>query len=442
MAEEMVLDAGTEVEEPLETGSEGSESSEIGSESTESTETGHETERAEDKPAAQIYKSIKEALKAHDPSALRQVRKALHLMDEVKSKAPDGLGKLVERMEAISQLDDDDEDAEYVPGTRTMEEVIERTLNERNFWRNFDKGFQIANPEVINHMATQNPVAFQRLIPIAFDKFAEINPDGFSALVCKSVDGFLAKSGIPLQMELMARVLPESSTDPAVQTLIDGFSKIKAALGGISAWAQKPIEPKVAAGNETRSADGSAQGATLEDREISVKNVEWTASINPKTNQFAVNEVLRVFGKGKFTAPEVEQLKKSIKQEINGRITMNSGYQKKIKGFLKANNRTAYNMAVESEHKKIISGAIKRLGDDILAKRPTGAKKSVPAQKTTQTGQKTVQQNAQSGDTRFEMIAGAPRTQGLTVDHKRTVRGMLEKNTAYVVGRKAPVKWR
>lgn len=388
----------------------------------------------EDVPAPQIYKAIKEALKAHDPNALRQVRKALHLMDEVKSKAPDGIGPMVERMKLMEQLDDDPDDPEYVAGTRTFDEVVSNTIAERTFWRDYDNAFQSGNPAVINQMLEANPESFQKLLPAAFNRYQEVNPDGFSTLVCQSVEGYLQSNEIPLQMALLARVLPESSTDPAMQTVIDAFAKIKGVFDGIKGWAQKPIEVKSVA---AKAADAQPT-ATLEERELNIRNVEWAGQVNPKSNTFAAQEAIRVFGEKKFTAPEIESLKKAIKDEINARIAINPAYQKRIKGFLKANNRTAYNMAVESEHKKIIQGSIKRLGEDILSKRVAAVKK--PAAQA-------VRQEAQQTDTRYENIAGAPSTQGLKIDFARQPSGWLEKAEngylrAYVQGRKNPVRWK
>ena len=414
---------------------------------TEAAEPGTETEtveaepaeltEGEDQPAPAIYKAVKEALKSHDPNLVRQVRKALVLADELKAKAPDGLDSLVQRMELVKQLDDDPEDAEYVPGTRTFDEVVSNTIAERTFWREFDASFAKGDPSVVNHMLEQNPEAFQKLVPIAFDRYAEVNPDGFSALVCKSVDGFLQQSQIPLQMALLERVLPTESNDPGMKTVIEAFTKIKAVLGSISGWAQKPIQPKKVEGSTQQPGNQQQPNATLEDRELAVKNVEWAGDVNPKTNAFAAKEALRMFGEKKFTAPELESLRKAIKDEINARTAIDQPYQKSIKGFLKAGNRTAYNMAVKAKHEKIVTGAIKRLGDDILAKRAAKAKPAVNQPKV-------ANQNGNQGtaDERFEMIAGAPRTQGLQVDFKRNPPGWLEKNQAYVVGRKNPVKWR
>lgn len=441
MADE-VIDTGVEAEplaitEAAEPGTQDDQIDQHGSD--EAGEAGGAGQAEEDQPGPQVWKAVKDALKAQEatnPGLVRQVRKALILADELKAKAPDGLDNLVQRMELVKQLDDDPEDPEYVPGTRTFDEVVSNTIAERTFWRDYDNAFQSGNPAVITQMLEANPESFQKLLPIAFDKFAEVNPDGFSSLVCKSVDGYLQSSQIPLQMALLERVLPTESNDPGMQTVISAFAEIKKVLGNISSWAQKPIQPKKVEGSTTQPGTTAQPSNTLEERELNVKNKEWAGEENPKSNAFAASEALRVFGEKKFTAKEIESLKAAVKTEINARTAINQNYQKRIKGFLKANNRTAYNMAVESEHRKIITGAIKRLGDDILAKRPAKQKPAVQQQAKSQNGQQT------QADERFEMIAGAPRTQGLKVDFARNPPGWLEKNQAYVVGRKNPVKWR
>ena len=443
MAEELALEAAVEAE-PLETGAETLESTTSEETGAETTERPEQTS-GEDVPAPQIYKAIKEALKAHDPNALRQVRKALHLMDEVKAKAPDGIGKLVERMELVNQLDDDDEDPEYQPGTRTFDEVIERTVAERTFWRDYDRSFQAGDPAIVNQMVEANPESFQKILPIALDKYAELNPEGFSSIICRSAAQYFESAQIPLQMEVLDMLLPRESNDPSTLRVIQAFQAIKKTINDIRGWAQKPVAPKVVTGGGSAPVTPANQNGNGVDAETKLRNYEWSNAVAPKSNNYAAQEAIRVFGEKKFNAGEVGQLQKAIKDEINARIAINPAYQRKIAGFLKANNKTAYTMAVESEHKRIISGAIKRLGDDILAKRSNGAAKPKPVV-TAKPGVPTASQN---GDERFDLVAGPPRTQGLEIDHRRMNQlgggqGMkwLRENKAYVVGRKNPVKWR
>jgi protein involved in temperature-dependent protein secretion len=96
-------------------------------------------------------------------------------------------------------------------------------------------------------------------------------------------------------------------------------------------------------------------------------------------------------------------------------------------------------MTVESEHKKIIPGAVRRAVDDVLAKRKAGQGKKASA--TGQQAQKTgVQAQQQTDNNKFEWISDSPTRLGLKVDFRRG--GIQADNTAYVVGHAKPVKWK
>ena len=95
-------------------------------------------------------------------------------------------------------------------------------------------------------------------------------------------------------------------------------------------------------------------------------------------------------------------------------------------------------MTVESEHKKIIPGAIKRAVDDVLAKRKTSAGKKVVS--GGQQGQKQAAQIQQGSNDQYEMISASPTRLGLKIDFHRG--GIQPNNTAYIIGRSKPVKWR
>jgi hypothetical protein len=414
------LDMGAELE-PLESGTE--ETTEpIESDTEGSTETS--SEPTSDLPASQLWGKVKESLK-DDPNSLRQVRKAIHFLEDANKKLPDGIGKTLERLEAVKQLADDPDIADAQP----FEEIIQNTIAERTFWREFDDKFQAGSPELIGQMVEANLEAFQKLVEPALDKFAEVNPEGFSALVCRSVSGYLNSANLPLKFEVLKMILGESSTDPQVQRVIDEVKGIKGAFDGINEWAKKPITPKAGAVTpETPKTD-----ASLEDRELRVRHDEWLPAIRTKSEALAVAEVQKVAPGKKFTAEEIASIQAKVREEVGARVRANGPYQDRITKLLKANNKTGYQMTVESEHKKIIPGAVKRAVDDVLAKRATAPKKAVtPATKPTP---------AQEGDVKFERIAGSPATQGLKVDFKRTPHSMLAKNQAFVVGRKNPVRW-
>lgn len=434
MADE-VLELGAETEVDLgetETEVEGAES---GAE-VEGVE-GQQTESIEPTSAASTWKQVKERLK-DAPDLHRQVKKALHFMEDANKRLPDGIAKVSERLQLVSQLDDNPDDPEYVPGSTPIEDVISNTLAERGFWRDYDNAFQSGDPKVINQMIEANPASFQKLVPEAMDRYAEVNPEGFSSYICKSVSGYLNGANIPLQLALLERVLPETSEDPGLRTVIEAFKAIKGVVEQINTTAKSKIEVK----NGQTATKTPETGNNLESREMNVLHDEWLRDIRPRSESFSVAEIQKIAPKTKFTPSEVSSIQSAIRQEINARVAANNGYQVKIKGFLKAKNKTGYAMTVESEHKKIIggpNGAAKRAVDAVLAKRKTQVATKV-APTATANGKPQQTAVAATGNSSYEWISDSPTRLGLKVDFRRG--GISPDNTAYIVGRDRPVKWK
>lgn len=426
-----ILDLGAETEvSELETEVEGTEA-ESGAEGAEGTA---ELQSTEPVSAATTWKQVKDRLK-DSPELHRKVKEALHLADDVYKRFPDGVTKTAERLQLLSQLDDNPEDPEYVAGSTPIEQVISNTIAERGFWRDFDNAFQQGDAKVVNQMIEANPGSFQKLIPAAMDKYAELNPDGFSSYICKSVSSFLNEAEIPLQLKLLDRVLPASSEDPGLQTVIDAFKAIRGVVSQIDLTAKKPIEVK---GGQTAQAT-QGTGNDLESREQNILHNEWLQEIRPRSESFAVSEVQRIAPKTRFTPAEVSTIKNAVRQEINARVAVDQGYQQKVKSLLRAKNKAAYAMTVESQHKKIIPGAVKRAVDDILAKRKAvGTKKTGRDTETVKSGAHQVG-TVTTGD--YERIAQSPSRLGLKVDMRKTSNEMLAGNKAYIVGRSKPVTW-
>ncbi len=431
MDELEVIDGGAELEtEGAKEVEQGAETEVEGAEAVEKVE-------AEPASAADTWKQVKEKLK-DSPDLHREVKKALHAFEASKRLFPDGPEKAIERLKLMEQFDDDTDDLDYVAGSRPIEEVVSNTLAERSFWRDYDRAFQSGDPKIINQMIEANPESFQKLIPQAMDRFAEVNPEGFSAYICKSVSSYMASANIPLQMALLERVLPEKSDDPNLQTVIDAFKAIKGVVDQINTTAKNPIAPKAIQGQQPGAKTGT-EGNNLEQREMNVLHDEWLREIRPRSESFIVNEVKKIAPSVKFTPEEANSIHNAVRTEINARVTANTAYQGKIKSLLKAKNKTSYSMTVESEHKKIIPGAAKRAVDDVLEKRKAGqGKKAAPGAASAQAKPGNAQR--QISDAKYEWIADSPTRLGLKVDFRRG--GILPDNTAWIVGREKPVKWK
>lgn len=446
MADEAIIDAAVDTDiDALDTSAVDTDQTDAITDADAATDT-DAAQTQEPAGAAQTWKQVKEALK-DKPELHRQVKKALHFLEDANKRLPDGIGKAVERLELLNQLDDNPDDPEYVPGSATIEEVISNTVAERSFWRDFDSAFQQGDGRVINQMIEANPGSFQKLIPEAMDRYSELNPEGFSTYICRSVSGFLDGAQIPLQLALLARVLPEKSDDPGLQTVIDAFGSIKKVVDEIQSAAARKIEPKNAtAVDPAKTQNGNRP--SLEDREIVVTDNEWVSRNRGWSDNYASEEAMKHAGKTRFTPAEVSSIQKFIRQEVKSRLEADPSYANKMKGFVKAKNETAWKMARESKLKNIIggsNGAAARAVADVLAKRKAAGAKKPATNAATKPGQTQNQSANQGSGKNFEWISDSPSRLGLKVDFRRG--GMMGKDkdgneSAFVVGRSIPVKWR
>src|ERR1035438_9850773 len=324
MADDAVLETPVEeVVEPVE-----------GVESVEGEEApaGEESE-GQELAGAPLWKAIKDSFAGKDPKTVAQVRRAIYNDTEIGKRHPDGLKGIDAVLQNVKRLSDDAENPDAVP----VEQMIEDTLSERTFWRDFDTKFQAGDAALISDMASANAEAFQKLIPEALTKFAELNPDGYSSIVAKAVVGYFHDQDLPLQFKLLDRIVPQTSDDPAVQQLIEGYGVIKKAFEGLSAMAAKPLATPTA---KTPTAEAQAQPG--EDPAMRLRDIEWNATVGPTSNGLMVSEAMKVLGNAKLTAPEIEKLKGKFKEEINARVSINPGYQNALKAYLKANNKSQY----------------------------------------------------------------------------------------------------
>lgn len=419
MADEAVLETvAEEVEDKIE-----------GTEPTEETQGGEGGAAAaeESLSGAPLWKSIKDSFQGKDPKTVAQVRKAIYDSTEVGKRHPEGLKGIDAVLESVRKLSEDSETPDAVP----IDQVIDGVLDERNFWRDFDSKFQSGDKAVVSQLREANPEAFQSLAPEVFNEYAALNPDGYSSIIAKAADGYFREQDLPLHFKLLDRIIPQQSDDPAVQQLIEGYTAIKRAFDGIAQMANKAVTSPEIKKQETQAQKQPNQ----EDAATRLRDIEWNAAIAPTSQSLMVTEAQKVLGGSKLMADEVAKVRTSFKEEINARVAINLPYQNALKAYLKANNKAQYTQRVQSEHKKIIQGAAKRIVSDVL-----DARKGKPAAQAAKPSQQAAKP-AVDGAVKYERIAGAPQTLGMKVDLARTPQHMLVKQQAYIQGRKNPVTW-
>jgi len=374
-------------------------------------------------------KSLTQEGKPLTPKQLSALNKVIHRNDAFESKYPDGLSAVEAQMTAVKQLFSD----ESVP----FEQAIQETVKEQAYYHKLDTLFSDGKPEFVEELASTSPEAFQNIAPAVFRKYAEVNPEGYSAYVAQAVVNHMNSARVPMQFEVLDAFWPQVPDFP-------GKVQFQKALQGVIEWsdslkgmAAAKISPKVIPGQEN-----GQQGPDLaqQNEQLKVENsrIQWNSSIYSEGVSFVMSEAQKAAGKTVLTDADKQKVLKLVGEEMEARLTADRRYGEAMQGYLKAGNRNSYLQRIQSERKKLIPGAVRRAVGDVIEARPKNAPKAPP---TNVAGKVKPLAPELNGAVQFMRIAKPPKEMGLTVDHGRTNHAMLERRQAFVVGRKQPVTW-
>ena len=391
---------------------------------------------------AELYKSVKEKLKAGGLSAAEQrsIRNAIHIADKADKLSGGNLEAFEAERGILAKLSDDP-DAGHTP-----EQIVQNTLEERKFWRDFDSNFQKADGQIIKDMIAANSESFQKLVPMAMDEFAEVNPDAFSGYVARSAKGYLDGKQIPLKFAILETFLPSMPDFPGKDRVVEAIQAIYGAFDGLDKMAKNPITPKKAEGQAEQPGTLNQNQDTTEGLTIRANRAEWQPAAQAEGIKIRTAEMNRVAAQQKVTLDDAdrEKIRVAVNEEVNTRLSVNERYKQAMRQYLLNGNRKAYVDRATSEQQKIVAGITQRHTQAVIdAKKAAGA--SSMRQNGNVNGQKTVQ-NAQptkdGAGNLIQWLSGHPKTLGKQVDLRRTTNGMLARQEAYLVGEKGLYKWR
>lgn len=374
-----------------------------------------------------LWRETKANLDANKPLTPQQVagiRKAIHRAEELDRRYPDGLNHLDSTFQAVQKLADS-------PGA-TIEQVIEQTLQEKEYFREFDDLYTNGKAEFVDKLADADGAAFQQIAPAVFRKFAELNPDGFSSYVSQAVLNHFNSAEVPLQFQILRAFLPQLPESPATEQIKNACESIFGAFDALRQFASKPVtskdfKPQVAEQQTTNQPD---QGLDLTRR-------EWNLSVQQEGMNLVLSEAQKAAGKQQLSEKEKQKVVSLVAEEMDARLAVNKNYGEAMQGYLRNGNKAAYLQRIRSERKQIVPNAVRRAVEDVLAARP----KAAPKQQAQNPAQPQRQQNGQFQGTEYRRIAGHPKTLGMVVDLNRTTQSMLLKKHAYIKGEQKPVQW-
>jgi len=384
----------------------------------------------------ELYRAVKDKLKELDPKLARSIRNAIHMADKVDRASGGDLDSFQKRAELVSRLSDGPETGQ------TPEQVIESTLAERAFWRDFDSKFETGDPGIIQQMAEVNPESFQKLITPAISKFAELNPEGYSAMIAQPMLSYFNQQEIPLQFQILKTFLPNMPDFAGKQNVIEALDRIYATMESLKPMAAKPIAPKSVEGQQKPSGGLDQREQTVQQRELMLQRREWDGETSRPGIELRDAEMTRIASSQKvtLTAQEQAKIKAAVNQEIEVRLAAQKSYGQAMRGYLESGNKKAYMDRARSEYQKLIPTATKRAVQDVIDARKANPVKTQPARQNANQNQPSRTQTQGDGLTKW--LSGHPKAAGKQIDYSRTTNGMLLKKEAYLKGEKGMYKWK
>jgi hypothetical protein len=379
----------------------------------------------------ELYKAIKQKLKAAglSPQEQKSIRNAIFIAGKADQATGGDLTAFERERALFAQLGD--------PSSgETPEQIVQNVKDKLSFWDDFDSKWEKGDTSLVEMMAESNPASFQNVSMAAMDKLSTLNNDAYSNYISKAAFNYLADQDIPLQLSIASRFLPESSQDPALQAVIDAFKAVNGAVNGIKAMASKKIETK----QPERAQEQPNPNQSLEQRELSVRNYEWSQEAKTPNLKLRDMEMQSAATARKVTLTDEEKSKinTAVKEEYEARLAANRNYGEAMRGYLQAGNRKAYADRAASEGKKLLPSIVARHTNAVLDARKSAAAQPKPAAGAKPTNGAQPRQDA----TGTAWLNGSPATMGLQVDYDRTSRPMFMRGEAYIKGKKELHKWK
>jgi hypothetical protein len=349
--EDAVLDVPElEVEDTETEGGESQESSE--GESNESTQ--HETH---DEPAilesdgkfklsGKALETLNK-LKTEDPKQAREFRASLFDSAAIRKEFPGGVKEAI----ALKQWRDE------IGG----EEAVEGIRGELDAWKGLDADWTGNKQSFAADMAESNPEAFAFHAPHVMNKFAEVDPDGFSYQVSRVFAQDMAANNIGLVMERMKDFLLDDQGK--VRPEMAGIARQWQALAGyvdrVNGLAAKPPAAKEGARPATQTSE-------VEQREQALTIREFSTERNSIKNSITEAEFRKNAGSRKLAADKVSTIQELYESALDRAVKAVPGHKEKVDRYVAAKDRTGYRKymdgVIRSKAGAAMAAAFRRAG--------------------------------------------------------------------------------
>lgn len=283
-------------------------------------------------------KPILEKLKAENPAAEKAIRNALFLEDRLKRELPGGLAEIKQLRQHIDKLGG--------------EEGIQEMTGELDGWRDFDNQYTAGDPKVLEFLTAEPQAkdAFLKIAPAAFEKFRELNPDGYGAYVSQVFQADLYRQQIPWILQGLRQHIPAENAQ--AQEL---FGKIENYIKRIDQLAANSVTPAATKPNE----QDQTRIKELETRETNLRRTEWRSATDKTHAQLYQTERAKVIGDRRLTSEQRATITELYGIKLQAILKATPKFNENLDRYFASNKKDGFTKYVESVYREAVPKALR-----------------------------------------------------------------------------------
>ena len=344
-------------------------------------------------------------IRTKNDAAGKLLTKAVYRVAELDREFPGGLTEARELRDKVEELG----------GVDGIEGKFE-TLAELT---GLSKQFMDADPAFVEDMATSSPESFAALAPVVFAKYAQTNPDGFTAYIGRVVWSDMNTNGIPLLLQRMADFMPADK--PQAIELLNTLSTYLNGFGELSKKAPATARPRA-----------EAKPDDLTAREEALRSREWKADRDGIQRGIVREEETKALSGRKPDTEERAQIRELFMTRSGAAANrLFPGWAEKAQRFIKSGDKAGYLRYMKSIYVRVVPEAMASAVNSTMRHA-----KPAPVVKQTAVSRPGSSAAPVNG---FKPVATEPDT--YKIDYGRTTKAMLQENRAILTDG-ARVQWK
>jgi hypothetical protein len=406
-------------EDLLELEAETTEEQQPTEETTETPETETPTEETGDKtPVTSLFQSDGKKLdpqvsatltkiKTENPELGKLLTRAVYRVAEIDREFPGGVSEAKELRDKVEEFG----------GVDSIEQKLE-SLQEMD---GLATAFMNSDPAFVEDLVASSPEAFAALAPIVFQKFAEVNAEGFSAYMGRVVIQDFQANQLPLMMMRLQDLIPADNAK-----LREAFDHVNGYLGGFKALAKKPLPSAKANASKPGTKDD------LTKREEALRAKEWQGERDTIQKGIVNGEYSKCLAGKKPNTEEKAQIRELFTSRSKAAADkLFPGWSEKAQKYINNNDKQGFLRYMTSIYKRIVPEA--------MASAVRSTMKGARATTTTTTRKPGTPASRTVVAEGFKPVVNEPGS--WDVDYNRTTRAMLSENRA-ILKDGTKVAWR